>query len=47
MDTCIIKGVLLMYTEERSKEVTFDEILDQIRDEMQQLEFDLSRSAED
>lgn len=36
-----------MYTEERSKEVTFDEILDQIRDEMQQLEFDLSRSAED
>ena len=41
------KGVLLMYTEERSKEVNFDEILDQIRDEMQQLEFDLSRSAED
>ena len=36
-----------MYTEEKSKEVNFDEILDQIRDEMQHLEFDLSRSAED
>ena len=36
-----------MYTDERSKEVNFDEILDQIRDEMQQVEFDLSRSAED
>ena len=41
------KGALLMYTEERSKEVNFDEILDQIRDEMHHLEFDLSRSAED
>ena len=36
-----------MYTEERSREVNFDEILDQLRDEIHHMEFDLSRSAED
>ena len=36
-----------MYTAEKGKEVNFDEILDQIRDEMLHIEFDLSRLAED